>query len=663
MTDNKKCAGYLYTKKDCYKNAIKNEIYCEGHLYFNDFSNTIIDKIRNGSTEYKPCSRCKKWFSGDKANCKICIDQLIQIRKNKMQNAKKCSGLDCDGNKCRNNSLQNGFCKFHDYMEKYTKEMMNNLTLCSGCKKQYYKPNSATCDKCKNRGKKIREVIKDKIIFCKYEGCDNKMNDKFKNDYCGKHQREAFKEKIEKKGMKVCKNYIRGCNEELEIDYSFSRCSTCLLNERTKDRLNRIKQHEKAQQIINKVDTNKVENSDEIDDDNFDDILLMCVSCPKSNNMHNMNEFIKRNIDRCFIGFSKRCNGCRKYDREHDKRDRKRDFKNSNYTKEQLEKQYNRKKEWRINNKKRCNTYVKKYKLKIREKIGEKVYLANMAKWSKEYRDSHPEIMKMMYDNKKKNSDTKFKVYIRSARIRNIKFEIDFDFCKKLFTGECYYCKQKYIEGGHLIGIDRVDNKIGYIETNCVSCCKICNFIKCTMDKEILYEKIKHIMSYIKLSSNLYINNDVFKDSSSTSYESHLKRLNDKKFDTDFDIEYYYKLKNHNCYICGKESHQYHINGIDRIDSKIGYLKNNSLPCCTDCNYMKKNYEFSEFIYKLYNIYVSNNEIQTNILSQDTVTYICKLHIREEFNKIKNDMKLSTNELKHILNNNDIFNINKLNLK
>lgn len=36
--------------------------------------------------------------------------------------------------------------------------------------------------------------------------------------------------------------------------------------------------------------------------------------------------------------------------------------------------------------------------------------------------------------------------------------------------------------------------------------------------------------------------------------------------------------------------------GIDRIDSSLGYLKDNCVPCCTVCNYMKKDFKQSQFI-------------------------------------------------------------------
>ncbi len=63
------------------------------------------------------------------------------------------------------------------------------------------------------------------------------------------------------------------------------------------------------------------------------------------------------------------------------------------------------------------------------------------------------------------------------------------------------------------------------------------------------------------------------------------------------------------CFYCGEEpplkqpyrGNGYYIgvptpyNGIDRIDSNVGYEKENCVPCCTRCNYMKSNMDVSTF--------------------------------------------------------------------
>lgn len=48
---------------------------------------------------------------------------------------------------------------------------------------------------------------------------------------------------------------------------------------------------------------------------------------------------------------------------------------------------------------------------------------------------------------------------------------------------------------------------------------------------------------------------------------------------------------NQPCYYCGGEGY-----GIDRLDSSIGYLKDNITSCCSMCNYMKSTYTKNEFI-------------------------------------------------------------------
>lgn len=47
----------------------------------------------------------------------------------------------------------------------------------------------------------------------------------------------------------------------------------------------------------------------------------------------------------------------------------------------------------------------------------------------------------------------------------------------------------------------------------------------------------------------------------------------------------------------------FYYNGIDRIDSKIGYEFDNCVPCCNICNYMKNTLSNDEFLDKVKQIY------------------------------------------------------------
>jgi hypothetical protein len=49
-------------------------------------------------------------------------------------------------------------------------------------------------------------------------------------------------------------------------------------------------------------------------------------------------------------------------------------------------------------------------------------------------------------------------------------------------------------------GIDRVDPEIGYIESNCVSCCTVCNLMKKAYSHNFFLTHIKRIAAYERLS-------------------------------------------------------------------------------------------------------------------------------------------------------------------
>lgn len=80
--------------------------------------------------------------------------------------------------------------------------------------------------------------------------------------------------------------------------------------------------------------------------------------------------------------------------------------------------------------------------------------------------------------------------YKRSASRRSLSFSVDFFSFILFITDKCFYCdsdKMNTLTTPYRTlkynGIDRVDNNMGYEMTNCVTCCKICNFAKRDMSK------------------------------------------------------------------------------------------------------------------------------------------------------------------------------------
>lgn len=76
--------------------------------------------------------------------------------------------------------------------------------------------------------------------------------------------------------------------------------------------------------------------------------------------------------------------------------------------------------------------------------------------------------------------------------------------------------------------------------------------------------------------------------------------------------ETFEKLIFTDCFYCGdKPSRVYTktklvgsivVNGIDRLDNSIGYTEDNSVACCTECNYMKKELSLEKFLERILKI-------------------------------------------------------------
>lgn len=75
--------------------------------------------------------------------------------------------------------------------------------------------------------------------------------------------------------------------------------------------------------------------------------------------------------------------------------------------------------------------------------------------------------------------------YKGNAIKRGYEFTLTFDEFKKLVLSNCYYCRIEpsnvYFRNYYNVpynGIDRINNNIGYLPSNVVACCKICNIAK-----------------------------------------------------------------------------------------------------------------------------------------------------------------------------------------
>lgn len=80
-------------------------------------------------------------------------------------------------------------------------------------------------------------------------------------------------------------------------------------------------------------------------------------------------------------------------------------------------------------------------------------------------------------------------------------------------------------------------------------------------------------------------------------YRNYKKEAKDRNLEFSLTGEDFYELSQSNCYYCNKipsqiiksNSEDYIYNGIDRVDNSKGYIKENCVPCCGNCNRLKRN--------------------------------------------------------------------------
>jgi len=90
------------------------------------------------------------------------------------------------------------------------------------------------------------------------------------------------------------------------------------------------------------------------------------------------------------------------------------------------------------------------------------------------------------YFAKVKNSPRRrFNIYKHDAKKRNYCFELSFNEFMELWQVRCKYCGVDI----KTIGVDRIDNSIGYTKENIVPCCRECNRMKGKLStKEFIYK-------------------------------------------------------------------------------------------------------------------------------------------------------------------------------
>lgn len=103
-----------------------------------------------------------------------------------------------------------------------------------------------------------------------------------------------------------------------------------------------------------------------------------------------------------------------------------------------------------------------------------------------------------------------YQKYRTAAKRRSLEFNLPKELFKSLINGNCYYCGKIPVQcletnaGSFIIynGIDRINNSVGYIKTNVVSCCKKCNLVKGALPFDEFRDWIINVYNRIGISND-----------------------------------------------------------------------------------------------------------------------------------------------------------------
>ena len=563
--------------------------------------------------------------------CDICKDKQKQLNIKYREQDKKLKEENIDPNSiCKycNKTLKkinkSGDNSHNECYKKYCDE--NNIIICNGwehfgCRIILDNNNKKWCDECYN--KKNGYIMKCKELRKRTNKCEKCCRSKFRNE-------NLCLECIKNNNIKICSNILRNSSCIIYLDDDDNKwCKKCKHDENTygKMRIDKFKENKL-------LDTN------------------ICTSCGiKCEEFEFIGHFGK---------ITTTCSMCRYVNKRADEK-RKYDEKRKEYKQkyEKKEEVIETRKKWKQNNYEKVTKYWIEYRGKmIKSDLNN--YLKRNAEFMKKYRENNKEKFEEINKQNKLNDNYKLQYYKYRATHQLIEYNIDDNMMINMFHDNCIYCG--LLNENELNGIDRLDNDIGYIEDNVVPCCKTCNYMKRCIDSYIFIKKCEHILTYNKIIDG-EINYNLFNDHTYIRIEDYNRRANKKMIEIELTKEEFNKITKNDCYICGKISSDKHKNGIDRYDNNKGYYLDNCKPCCSDCNYMKRDIDYDTFIKKLIEIYENTNK---NINKLETkydsnIFLLNDTFYKTESSNIDNYKLFQINNNENELNDKNELNNDKLN--
>lgn len=102
-----------------------------------------------------------------------------------------------------------------------------------------------------------------------------------------------------------------------------------------------------------------------------------------------------------------------------------------------------------------------------------------------EKREKHQSWLRKYYDK----PERRFAHYVSGAKSRGYSFELSYEQFMEFWNKPCYFCGSEI----KTVGIDRLDNSLGYTLDNCAPCCEVCNKMKKILSVETFLLQCKKI--------------------------------------------------------------------------------------------------------------------------------------------------------------------------
>ena len=216
-----------------------------------------------------------------------------------------------------------------------------------------------------------------------------------------------------------------------------------------------------------------------------------------------------------------------------------------------------------------------------------------------------------------------------SAKIRDLEFNISKDDFIFLSQQPCRYCgeapaRTRRHKSGNFVywGLDRIENNRGYLNDNCCAACPQCNRMKLTQSFSEFMAHVDRIHDYQKCPLETPLSNPVnfLKNKQGNTpldivfkeYKENAKSRN-LPFEILFDV-FAAKVQKQ-CSYCGAnpeiKKNGSSRNGLDRVDSGLGYTEQNTVTACRHCNWTKSDMTVSDFLAHIEKIYRHNHRVLT----------------------------------------------------